>query len=46
MKKLFIALVTSFGIALTAGCGSSTDEASSLVDTPVALHSAVGYNDW
>jgi hypothetical protein len=28
MKKLFITLVTSLGIALTAGCGSSTDEAA------------------
>ena len=27
MKKLFIALVASLGIALTAGCGSSTEEA-------------------
>ena len=28
MKKLCIALVTSLGIALTAGCGSSTEEAA------------------
>ena len=37
MKKLCIALVTSLGIALTAGCGSSTEEAT---ETPAAAPSS------
>jgi len=37
MKKLCIALVTSLGIALTAGCGSSTEEAA---EAPAAAPSA------
>lgn len=37
MKKLFITLVTSLGIALTAGCGSSTDEAA---EAPAAAPSS------
>ena len=43
MKKLFITVVTSLSIALTAGCGSSTDEAAeapAATETPAAAPSS------